>query len=209
MIPRTLHQVWLTDAPIKAPELRQTFLQHNPDWSLILWTEKNLASSSLPSEVIDIVLDQTLCYVVRGDLLRYAVLAEYGGVYSDMDVRFQKPFDDLLNTQGFSSESYMGELGNAVIGCVRGYEPCIECRNAVADAITAHHDDCNRDPVKYSGVGFHAQFLKKFETIHPAHYFQPFSWDDVETGRDKGWPESYAVHLWHGIDDDGWTKRRF
>jgi mannosyltransferase OCH1-like enzyme len=207
MIPKILHQIWLGKKPFKEPFLRATFALNNPLWTFMMWTDENLHSSELPGDVIRMALDEKISYVVRGDCLRYAAMYVYGGVYADADQKCLRPLDSLLDTQGFASESY-NEMGNSLIGCVAGYPPAGEAMNATLSGILADPAACNRDPPHTVGVKFQGQFLKKFHTIYPCRYFQPFPYTAHE-GREKEWPESYTAHQWHGMDADGWTKQRF
>lgn len=210
MIPKIIHHIWLTDNPVKAPELRLSFMVHNIRWSFMMWTRDTLCDAAVPGDVKQFCRDQTVAYVVRGDCLRYALLYAYGGIYTDMDVLCNKPLDPLLDTPGFSSLSYKNEYGNTTLGCIPGYPPAGELANMT---FTRARENSTAggvyvEPLEIMGVWAQAPLLKTFHTIHPVHFFQPFSWNDLE-GRKKLWPDSYTVHQWHGMDHDGWTKKRF
>lgn len=208
MIPEILHHIWLSENPIKDTWFRTSFLKHHPLWTLHLWDDKKVQSADISDTVKKICADSSLPYVVRGDCLRFALLEKYGGVYSDFDMLCLKPLDSLLDTKGFTGESYDGQMCNALFGVVPHHPVISEALQSITALILKDPVSCITVPHLACGVVFHAQFLKKLETIHPVHYFCPFKWNDL-SGRNKTWPDSYTVHFWAGMDNDGWTHKKF
>jgi len=56
-----------------------------------------------------------------------------------------------------------------------------------------------------AGVNTAAKYLSNMSTIYPKHFFYPFSWNELHR-RGEEFPLSYAMHLWFGMDEDGWTR---
>lgn len=204
LIPKIFHHIWLTDEKIKDPDLRLSFMKHNPDWSFYMWTKYNLKNANIPDNIKNMGTNEAIPYVVRGDCLRFAFLYYYGGIYADMDMLCCKPLDVFLNTTSFTCESYKGQMSNTLMGSITKNPLMYEIMKSVAGRIDKNLKACIKNPHIFSGVVFQTPMLKRFETIYPAYYFQPFSWENLE-GRNKEWPESYAVHYWHGMDADGWS----
>jgi mannosyltransferase OCH1-like enzyme len=208
MIPEILHHVWLGPNPVKGPEFRMSFMRHNPLWTFMCWTDRNVHEADVSGDVKRIVRDRTIPYIVKTDLLRYALLFSYGGVYSDWDMLCNRSLAPLLDTHGFSSVSYYGQMGNALIGCIPGYEEFGKLEQIIQRKIIEDPNACTRDPARTTGVEFQAKYLENCETIYPREHFQPFPWKSLE-GRDQQWPDSYTVHHWWGMDPDGWINKRF
>jgi Glycosyltransferase sugar-binding region containing DXD motif len=216
MIPKTLHQIAMpqlsmddsTPPIIKNPALRLSFMEHNPLWSFLLWTNEKVQSSDLDEETKLICANMKISYVVKSDYLRYVLVYKYGGCYSDTDVRCNKNLDPLLDTNSFCGESYDGEMGNNFFGCVAGINMIGEFVENAKRILLTDPTACNIDPVNNIGVKAQAEMMRKFDIIYPIHYFNPFSWRDL-AGREKEWPDSYTVHYWYGMDPDGWTHKRF
>lgn len=194
-----------------------SFMEHNPKWSFILWDEETIGG--LPDAVRELALDESLPYVVRGDYLRYVVCSMFGGVYTDLDVKCQKPFGPLLHCRNFAGEGYEGQYCNAVIGCEEENPLFSEIAEAVYASIIINYKQFPANVIQnlytkfpaniaaHGGVIFQAPYLAKCEKIYPLHYFNPFPWNNLQ--RDKPWEDSYAVHQWYGMDPDGWVKKPY
>jgi hypothetical protein len=87
-IPHIIHQMYADDM---IPEMYinhvRSFIQNNPTWEYRFWTDESgrqLLQKHHPY-LVD-VYDNFGSNVKRSDLLRYAVLYEYGGFYADLDM---------------------------------------------------------------------------------------------------------------------------
>jgi mannosyltransferase OCH1-like enzyme len=61
-------------------------------------------------------------YAFASDVIRLAVLFEYGGVYLDTDVKLLKSFDSFLNNKSFIGKELPLRLSTAVIGAEPGLQ---------------------------------------------------------------------------------------
>lgn len=98
-IPHNIHQVWLTSPDKASPptyflENVKTFFKHNPDWTYFFWTNETarLLLEDRHPELLPIY-DSFQEIVVKGDMIRYVLLYEFGGLYADMDVVNHRPLD--------------------------------------------------------------------------------------------------------------------
>ncbi|XP_052813904.1 uncharacterized protein LOC128240955 [Mya arenaria] len=94
-IPHILHQTYKSELiPSNYIPTIKSFLQHHPNWTYYFWTEESARK----------MIEQKFAYFLpvwdgykdpmnRADALRYFVLYEYGGVYTDCDVKFLRPLD--------------------------------------------------------------------------------------------------------------------
>jgi mannosyltransferase OCH1-like enzyme len=117
-IPYTIHQVWLgSKIPDKFKVIQESWLKHNPQWELILWTDqhinhnKELLNSSYNykekhiSEIGNLyrqeLYDSLSNYGAKSDVLRIEVLVRYGGLYIDTDFECLESFSILNDSYDF------------------------------------------------------------------------------------------------------------
>lgn len=101
-IPKILHQTWKnTTIPEDLTAYRQSWKEHHPDWSFVLWTDD--ANRELIRQKYTWFLpiyDRYPEAIMRADAARYFILHQFGGVYADLDFQALRPIDPLLkNTQ--------------------------------------------------------------------------------------------------------------
>jgi inositol phosphorylceramide mannosyltransferase catalytic subunit len=103
-IPKIIHQVWIgSDIPQQEKQWVLNVQQSLPsDWSYMLWGNNDIEKL----KYLDMDLYQRLGKTRNGiakqsDLIRYAVLFEYGGVYIDTDFILHKKFDSFLDLDSF------------------------------------------------------------------------------------------------------------
>ncbi len=122
-IPKVIHQIWLGGKPLPQTfqKYRETWVEKNPEWDFILWTEKNLNNIGwLDRKKLDI-----LCHpAIKSDYLRFLIIKEFGGVYIDIDFECLKPLNTLLNDVGiFIGEYREGEyLPNGFFGANKNHK---------------------------------------------------------------------------------------
>lgn len=102
MIPRTIHLIWMGDDPPAAYLSELKVLRRlNPDWTVQWWREPELAGLSLRNrdwfDNADELVPDDSVYQLRSDIARYEILHSYGGVYVDLDYRWQKPLSAALH----------------------------------------------------------------------------------------------------------------
>merc|ERR1719430_1926979 len=73
-IPARVHFIWIGPKLIKDKYVKNinNFCEHNPDYEVILWLERN-----------DSINRQISRVVIKADLLRYEVVFKFGGIYLD------------------------------------------------------------------------------------------------------------------------------
>lgn len=101
-IPKIIHQTWKTN---QVPDEWKTspvmWKKLHPDWTYKLWTDEdnlNFIKKKYPW-----YLKTYLSFpynIQRADAIRYCILYEYGGLYSDLDIEPIKKLDDLFIYEG-------------------------------------------------------------------------------------------------------------
>lgn len=99
VVPKIIHQTWKTSkVPDRWKKSQEEWKRLHPSWQYKLWTDtdnrnliKNKYSWFLP------IYDNYKYNIQRVDAVRYFILYEYGGVYSDLDLYPIKPVDTFLD----------------------------------------------------------------------------------------------------------------
>lgn len=97
MIPPLLWQTWKTeDVPARWQAGRDSMLAMNPTWKHFLLTDadnRELVKYYYPEFLS--TYDAFPYDIQRADAVRYVLMAQYGGVYCDLDYVALRPFDEL------------------------------------------------------------------------------------------------------------------
>lgn len=86
-IPKIIHQTWKTaDIPDKWKPTQAKWKELHPDWVYILWTDESIRAyiSQFYPEYLELH-DSYEYNIQRADMIRYFVLHDFGGIYSDLD----------------------------------------------------------------------------------------------------------------------------
>ena len=141
---------------------------------------------------------------MKSDVLRYELMARFGGVYVDFDMEPVKPLDHLLNRRAFLGriqptfqQIVVQEIEIAVIGSEPGnpfWKHVIRALPAWAEQYKHVGSVATR-----TGPQFVQRLLNSWNgplplDLLPANYFYPFRWCEPKQIR----PESYAIHHWWG-----------
>ena len=114
MIPKIIHYVWFGgDKPSHVQDCIATWRKFCPDYEIKEWNESNTDSKSCDFVKEALALKQ---YSFVSDVIRLAVLSEYGGIYLDTDVKLLKPLDPFLQHKSFVGKELPLRLSTAVMG---------------------------------------------------------------------------------------------
>jgi mannosyltransferase OCH1-like enzyme len=117
VVPRTIHHIWIGPDPLPADHKAwiKSWERNHPRWEFRLWTEDNLPSDPIRSEV----LERLRAPVERADILRLEVLFRHGGVYVDADVECLRQIDEMLGDSRFVAVCLKpGQVTNTFIASV-------------------------------------------------------------------------------------------
>jgi mannosyltransferase OCH1-like enzyme len=117
-IPKIIHQIWLGKQMPEFEKKLSDQVKNNLDtsWQYILWTEENI--QDLQTFKNKNLFDATPNRGQKSDLLRYAILNEFGGIYMDTDFLMVGAFNSLLDLDFFCGVSFdeKPNLFNGLIG---------------------------------------------------------------------------------------------
>ena len=90
-IPKIIHQMWIGKNPNPFVKEMQDWKEKNPDYEYKLWTDDNIPKLRNQKQY-----DEIKQWCGKGDILRYELLYDYGGIYLDSDTVCVNPLDDFL-----------------------------------------------------------------------------------------------------------------
>lgn len=127
-IAKLIHFIWVgSEIPAKYVDNVKRFVLHNQPngYSFYLWVDhdtpsiqgveiKNIRTLEIQNQT---QFDQEINNGAKADILRYEIVYQYGGMYSDIDVISLKPFDYVFE-KAFLSHTFepWNNLTNAVFG---------------------------------------------------------------------------------------------
>ncbi|GAO48658.1 hypothetical protein SAICODRAFT_59077 [Saitoella complicata NRRL Y-17804] len=119
-IPKIIHQTWKNETiPDKWREPQRTCLELHEDYSYMLWTDEK--SRDFIAAEYPWFLDTFDSYpypIQRADVIRYFVLAHYGGVYIDLDDGCNRRLDPLLSYPAWVRKTIPTGISNDAMGSV-------------------------------------------------------------------------------------------
>jgi|SRR5690554_1139994 len=100
MIPKKIHYCWFGGNPLPhiAIKCMESWKKFCPDYEIIRWDESNC---DMTTNLFVEQAYQEKKWAFVSDYFRLKVVEEQGGIYLDIDVELLKPFDDLLELDGF------------------------------------------------------------------------------------------------------------
>jgi len=89
-----IHFIWLGgEIPIKYVPNIKTCQQLNPHYQIMCWLDKDVEMMFEKYGVKD--LADTISFISKCNLAKYVILAEYGGIISDLDIKWKKSFTQI------------------------------------------------------------------------------------------------------------------
>ena len=87
-IPKIIHQTWKTkEVPDHWKKSKDEWQRLHPDWLYILWTDEDIRNHIKDHHPDFLELHDNYEYnIQRADMIRYFILYDFGGVYSDLDL---------------------------------------------------------------------------------------------------------------------------
>lgn len=185
MIPRVLHQIWLGPAelPERHQRWRRQFVRQNPGWDCRLWTDAN-HPPVFNRRAWDIAggLPGTVGHAIRADILRLEILARFGGVYLDTDVRPVRPLDEFCDVPAWAAR----ERREIITNCAMGFPPNHPAMWRAVDLIDESFFRYRR-VVDQAGPTLLRRVFPQYPDVvlYPPHYFQPSVWEVRRTPQAK------------------------
>ena len=173
VFPRIIHQVWLNPpVPDVLLYLTDRMLRLNPGWDYKLWTIDNLPPLFNAS-----VFNGEKVFSHKSDVVRYEIVARFGGVYVDFDMIWLRGLDELSldRTQGFvareqhyNPDGSGGILNNGVFGFPIASPPAW----ALVDRLHDSNETWGPETKEWwnrGGVGYFTKIIREFPQVTVLH----------------------------------------
>jgi mannosyltransferase OCH1-like enzyme len=202
-IPKIIHQIWLGgDLPADLLSCIESIKKSNPGYIHKLWLDKDVEDFDFKNKTLFL---STPNFGQKSDILRYAVLEQYGGIYLDTDFIGCKSFDSLLQYNFFAGISYDREprLFNGLFG-TSSNNILIKRLN---DIKNLRYQE-GMDVIETTGPYFLTEcFFECCNNMNdivalPVSYFYPYPNFNHDKNRGNNYqdyiePETICTHLWH------------
>jgi mannosyltransferase OCH1-like enzyme len=128
MIEKQIHQIWFGPTELSQRHLEwcQSWKDKHQGWSYTLWRESNLPPiiNRYLFDRVAALAPEPARYGIQSDILRYELLARYGGLYVDVDNECLSPVDSLLENQTFVAAMepvFEDRVPNDFLACRAGH----------------------------------------------------------------------------------------
>jgi mannosyltransferase OCH1-like enzyme len=111
-IPKIVHLTWKTNnVPAHWKPAIEGWKAHNPDWELKLWTDADNREYIRTTHPYFLKTYDSYPYSIqRADAIRYFLLRDFGGVYSDLDIQPTGSINSFL--EGVTADALLVYSGN-------------------------------------------------------------------------------------------------
>lgn len=235
MIDRTIHHVWLGPDRIPGAEVAcaESWARTNPEFEIVLWTDRPEAHAGPWHEVRAVPplvnahavedMEAVVCarcrhgrtrLAAQSDMIRYEIVARYGGVYADLDVEAFRAIDELIDGVRLLIADECGPCeGNYLIAAEANHPAMWTVvrelpghLKALRHSIARGEVEAPVNPVVATGPRYVNAVLRRHPdlVILPWPLFNPL-WAFHDPDRVEVWPEvSFGNHHYYGR----WYSRR-
>lgn len=174
MIPRIIHQIWIGNQALRPVAMMETWRHMHPAWEYRLWTEVELLELGLLCGA-EVAAMRELCG--KADVIRWELLARFGGVAIDADSVCLVALDDLLTGPAFAAyeneQMRPGLVATGTMGFEPGHPICVAACKWIHDN---HRALRNGRAWETTGPRLLTNLVhthKRLITVLPSHLFLP------------------------------------
>lgn len=218
VIPKIIHQIWV--GPKTPPAIfkasQESIKRLHPDWEYRLWTDADIPGLKLYNQKY---YDLTPNFGAKADILRYELLARYGGIYLDVDFICIKPLDWLLKYDLWAVTQPLdcrGMICNGAIGSIPKHPIIQEAVHALAHSYDSAPGTKKSVINTVGPLHFERSCMKFLDAkdtniiVLPAGFFFPIGFTNRKATSNLSskkakrkvqsslLPETLAIHYWAG-----------
>lgn len=215
---QVIHRFWAgpKEFPEEYAEFGEKWARLNPGWEVRMWSEDDISEYPHLSKVFQSLYERDAgrqgieLYVQMADIMGYAIVHRYGGVYVNCDMEPIRPLPSLPDKAWASYENVTdGRIVNAAIGAPRPRN--IFWSRLLSKLPGRYFTDPTAEMVQTTGPALltdMAALLPDRLHVFPVDTFNPIHWSRVSAGgdassfRDSLPEETIALHHW-GHKKDG------
>jgi len=207
-IPKIIHQTWKTkNVPKKWKKSEKEWKRLHPTWIYHLWTDKEIRDYIKKNHPDLLEIHDSYPYnIQRADMIRYIVLHDFGGVYSDLDLYPVKNIESYLTNStdyvvySANSNCFTNALMISKKGSIIQYEAMKALKNKKPWwAIIKHLNVmCTTGPLMFHQV---MRNTSQLYSILPQPLFNPYSiTDNLNIEKDNVYIRTLEGSSWHSWD---------
>lgn len=217
-IPPLIHFIWLgSPIPKEFHSVMKTWRRCHPGWEIKIWDEKGVENFPWSNGYIKWLYGDAKTWGEKSDILRYEILFQFGGIYSDLDMICLKSFNDLIShkieffggQETNTSEDSAGKivyLSNALIGSAKNHPVIKFC----LDHLISQDESPKATVMERTGPFLLSRACAEFLSdekvlllpcsyLYPLPHFRDLSHKTLTAKEIKNQfipPESLTLHLW-------------
>ena len=211
MIPKIVHYCWFGrgEKPELAKKCIASWKKFCPDFEIREWNEDNCDYLAMPFMAEAYAAKK---YAFVSDVMRLAVLEQYGGVYFDTDVEVLRDISPLLGDEGFIGFENDQYVASGLTIAAEAHHPVIQAMIEEYKKLHFAGDDGSVTPVGCPHLN--TDVMERFGLvrngkeqvvsgihIYPEDYFNPM---DSVTGKLTKTENTYSIH-WYSMS---WLPKR-
>lgn len=228
MVAQTIHRFWAgREMPKAYRDYGRDWEELNPGWDVLTWDEGivEVIAERIPelAPVFHSLAERDAgrfgieYYVQLADVLGYALVEHFGGVYVNCDMQPVRSLAGRLPDKAWASleNNEDGRIVNAAFGAPEAHDRF--WLGLIHDLPARYFANPEAEMVETTGPAFLTDYARtRSEQLHvfPVVTFNPFHWKQIESGSDANQllsvvgvsPETIAVHHW-GHKRDGRSNR--
>jgi inositol phosphorylceramide mannosyltransferase catalytic subunit len=209
-IPRIIHQTWKDrNIPEKWRKSHTEWQRLHPDWVYILWTDEDIRNHIEQHHPELLAVHDNYEYAIqRADMIRYVVLHDFGGVYSDLDLYPVTNIEPLLTGCSDTYFVYSANTDcftNALMVSRRGAPLWLEVLSRLHEALPWWAVGKHLKVMKSTGPLMLTEALRNTRTVYavlPQTIFNPYSVAD-DFGAEK---QGVAIRTLEGSSWHAWDS---
>lgn len=199
-IPRVFHRIWTASSPLMPDEFvrwGRTWLNLNPNWDMIEW--HNWPEWGVNREAYESARNAAQA----ADVLRYEVLAKFGGIYVDTDFEALKPIEEAIGDVGcfaasefsFNNDAQPRVVSAGIIGATPEHPAILDAIAALPGSMqsnTQWGQSFESGPWFLTSV--YVRHVREFK-VFPKEAYYPYYLNEPNLGP-EAYPQAVAVHHW-------------
>lgn len=215
MIPKIIHYCWFGrgEKPELAKKCITSWKKFCPDFEICEWNEDNCDYLAMPFMAEAYAAKK---YAFVSDVMRLAVLEQYGGVYFDTDVEVLRDISPLLDDEGFIGFENEQFVNSGQVMAAVPHQPVVQAMIEEYKKMHFTNADGNADG-SLNAVGcphLNSDVMERFGLarsgqeqlvagihVYPADWFNPL---DSVTGKLTKTENTYSIH-WYSMS---WLPKR-
>lgn len=208
--PKIIHQTWKdTNIPQKWMKSYNSWRTLHPEWKYILWTDIMIREYILTHHPHLLYIHDSYPYnIQRADMIRYIVLYDFGGVYSDLDLypveNINRFVDGICSDTAFVYSANTDCFTNALMMSKPGAKLWMEVFDLLKKPLPWYVFGKHMVVMKSTGPLMLTQALKDTQTTYsvlPKSMFNPYSvCDDLDVEKSGAVIRTLEGSSWHSFD---------